>query len=125
MKQLTEIHTIRIMKTAEDKAFDYANDIFVTLRDNGSTTFNLDEIFEFAKQDYITGYNEAQKWIDVRELQEKKDVILKTSCGRIFRGYRYDFDFWEFDGYEVEENVETSYKKVWGEEVSFWRPIND
>lgn len=35
MKQLTEIHTIRIMKTAEDKAFDYANDIFETLRDNG------------------------------------------------------------------------------------------
>ena len=48
------------MKTAEDKAFDYANDIFETLRDNGSTKFNLDEIFEFAKQDYFAGYNEAQ-----------------------------------------------------------------
>ena len=53
------------------------------------------------------------------------DVILKTGCGRVFRGYIDEHgQTWEFDGFEVGKGRGSSYILVKAEPVEWFTDLN-
>ena len=71
------------MKTAEEKAKKYADDIIYIIEKGREIT--VEEIHDLAQKDYLAGYTEATRWRDPKvELPEEGVVVfvkLISSCG--------------------------------------------
>ena len=73
------------MKTAEEKAEEYA-DREIPIADTDETqTISLTELRQAARIDYLAGYTEAMRWRDPKEELPEEGVVvfvkLISSCG--------------------------------------------
>lgn len=70
----------------------------------------------------ISEYNYSQKSDTIKQY---RDVIMKTECGRIFRGYLDEHgQAWEFDGFDAGFGRGTSYVLVRSELVEWFKEMD-
>ncbi|NCC85127.1 MAG: hypothetical protein EOM03_13510 [Clostridia bacterium] len=112
------------MKTAEEKAKKYADDIIYIVEKGREIT--VEEIHDLAQKDYLAGYNEAMRWRDPKEGLPNRDMqvvikggILKKEVGPDIEndysaGYYYD-GVWYVSP--------TDYSSIEIENPTGWRPI--
>jgi len=84
------------------------------------------------RNSFETGYNTANQWTPIEELEpvekaliiNRKDYILKTPAGRVFRGHIDSTGtVWEFEGFEI-DGIGTAYKGVTEEGVESFKTLN-
>ncbi len=107
------------MKTAEEKAKEYADIIDPVIVSGTNITRTIDELNEFAQMDYLAGYLKAIMWRDPKEeLPENGEpVIVKYMTARGIKKYgigKY-FELGIGNPWTIEGST--------GREVIGWRPI--
>lgn len=106
------------MKTAEEKAKKYADDVAFLVPYDGTMNFYDEKRLKTAEIDYLAGYNEAMRWINPKDElpNEGEEVQLK-----IFETYHnkqeYTHDVYLGDRWRF---CESKYIEVLG-----WRPLNN
>jgi len=114
------------MKTAEEKAEEYAEREIPIAYTDETQTISLTELRQAAKIDYLAGYAEALRWRDPKEGLPNRDIqvvikggILKNEVGPDIEndysaGY-YDDGVWYVSP--------TDYYSIEIENPTGWRPI--
>lgn len=81
---------------------------------------------------FEAGYNMASAWKPISEydfsqsgtIKQYRDVIMKTVCGRVFRGYLDEHaQAWEFDGFDAGFGRGSSYVMVRDEPVEYFKEM--
>lgn len=82
---------------------------------------------------FEAGYIMASTWKPISEydfsqtgtVKQYRDVIMKTVCGRIFRGYIDEHgQAWEFDGFDAGFGRGSSYVLVRSEPVEWFKEMD-
>ena len=114
------------MKTAEEKAEEYADTEIPIAYTDETQTIPLSELRQAARIDYLAGYNEAMRWRDPKEELPNRDiqVVIKGGILKNEVGPDIENDYSSGCYYDGVWYVSpTDYYSIEIENPTGWRPI--